>query len=150
MNCANAIAQCISAISAVDASRGIAEFTLKEHLVLTSDDGQAVAKAMGMKEPGNTLYPCRACDIKASRDGTTGLYVRHTNIDINRLPLRQNFDTLIDNWTPSLANNDINKGVSRRSLLRKIPTLYRPESFPVDTMHYIAHNLTQDVFRLLR
>ena len=136
-------------IPEVDASRGNAEFTLKAHLVLVTDDGRAVAKAIGMKEPGNTLYPCRACDIKASRDSTTGLYVPHTNIDINRLPLRKNLGTLINNWTPSLANNDINKGVSRRSLLRKIPNLYRRESFPVDTMHYIAHNPTQDIFRLL-
>ena len=136
-------------VPAVDASRGNAEFTLKAHLVLVTGDGRAVAKAMGMKEPGNTLYPCRACEIKASRDGTTGLYIPHTNTDINKLPIRQNLGTLIDNWTPSVADSDVNKGISRRSLLRKIPTLYWPESFPVDTMHCIAHNLTRDIFRLL-
>ena len=104
---------------------------------------------MGIKEPGNALYACRACEIKASRDGTTGLYIPHTNIDIHRLPLRQNLGNFIDNWTSSLGDSDANKGISRRSLLRRISTLYWPESFPVDTMHCIAHNLTQDIFRLL-
>ena len=136
-------------IPAVDASRGNAEFTLKSHLIFVTGGDRAVAKAMGMKGLVNTLYPCRACDIKSSRDGITGLYIPHTNIDINRLPFRQNLFTLIDDRTLSLATNDIKKTVSRRSLLRKIHTLYWPESFPVDTMHWIAHYLTQDIFRLL-
>ena len=76
-------------ILAVDASRETADFTLKSYLVLVIGDCRAVGKAMGMKEPGNTLYPCRARDIKTSRDGTTGFYIPHTNTDMNRLPLRQ-------------------------------------------------------------
>jgi hypothetical protein len=138
----------IDGVPAVDASRGNEKFRLRAHLVLVTGDGRAVAKAMGMKEPGNTSYPCRSCEIKASRDGTTGLYIPHTGIDLQNLPLRQNLAQAIDNWQPAAAP-DFDKGISRRSLLREIPTLYWPDSFPVDTMHCIAHNLSQDIFRLL-
>ena len=110
-------------VSAVDASRGDTGFRFKVHLVLVTVDDCAVAKAMGMKEPGNTLHPWRACETKACRDGTTWLYIPQKNTDINRLSLRQNLDNFIDNWTPSLGGSDANKVLSHRSLLRKIRTV---------------------------
>ena len=136
-------------VPAIDASRGGEDFTLKAHLVLVTGDGRAVAKAMGMKEPGNALYPCRTCEIKATHGQTKHYYIPHTYVDVRNLPFRQNMGSFIDTWTPSPHDSDAEKGITRRSLLRKIPSLYWPDSFPVDTMHCIAHNLTQDVFRLL-
>ena len=137
-------------IEGEDASDNNSKFTLKAHLILVTGDGRAVAKAMGMKEPGNTYYPCRACDIRASREGnpTSQLYIPHRNVDVLNLPLRKDLGQIIDNWEPD-QNVDNMKGVTRRCVLRQVKTLYWPDSFPLDTMHCIAHNISKDVFRML-
>ena len=59
--------------------------------------------------------------------------------------MRHSLGEDIDQW-PLHAEA---KGISRRCVLRDVPSLFWPESFPFDTMHLIALNMTKELFLLL-
>lgn len=127
-----------SGIDVVDGET-LQTFTLRAWPILVTGDGPAIADVMGMKRPGNSQSPCRACHIQGRRSATSGnttLYVPECRAPIrSRLCERlQDADLLTD------ENKKIH-GVVRRPLLLELRSLHFPRSFPLDIMHAVLLNV---------
>ncbi|KAK9349589.1 hypothetical protein V1523DRAFT_356731, partial [Lipomyces doorenjongii] len=117
---------------------------VKVHLCLVTGDQPAVAKLMCMK--GHTgKRSCRFCLIKGQSE-TPGApryfplsQVKHTDSSGRpELKSRSNLRQDIEDACQINQKSVFKKfGISGRSPLLDLPTLYWPESFPTDIMHLI-------------
>jgi hypothetical protein len=131
-------------------------FGLRANAVLFSGDGPAISEAIGMKASGNAIKPCRFCEVKATKASNNHWYILHPKAlsAINRrLRLRTNLRKTLELATASGAGDIeglvspifkarlILLGITRRTVLLDLPTLYFPRSFVIDLMHCILINI---------
>jgi tnp2 family transposase/uncharacterized protein DUF4218 len=139
---------------AFDAYTG-SRFTLKAWVTMVTGDGPAIAEAIGFKRPGNALSPCRHCTIESemgeSASNAPGTYyVPHTNYDFNSPPLRGDnlrdvIKLVVDANSPDYCTQH---GITRASILLELRSLHFPRSFPIDIMHCVLLNITENLYKL--
>ncbi|KAK9327864.1 hypothetical protein V1520DRAFT_253423, partial [Lipomyces starkeyi] len=127
--------------------------TVKVHLCLVTGDQPAIAKLMCLKGH-NARRPCRVCFIEGVVAFNKQNYYPFLSIQpdaqgIRQLNMRSNMKEDIE-LCHQIQDNCTYKalGISGRSPLVDFPTLYWPQSFPVDVMHLILEGIVPRTFNI--
>ena len=130
-------------VPAIDAHTGTV-FQLRAWVTMVTGDGPALADAIGMKRPGDSIRPCRTCSITAekSNEKSKTYNVPHSSYNFNDPPLRTDLRKTIRLVEKADSEKSCQlTGVSRSSVLLELKSLHFPRSFPADVMHLILQNV---------
>jgi len=103
-----------------------------------------------MKTPGNAKTPCRFCHIRAKRAPNGHYYVPHNDFQTHRggLCLRNNLRAQIELSIDAGSQWADRVGVTRKSILLRLPSLHFPRSFTIDLMHCILLNTIKNIWKV--
>ncbi|KAK9491251.1 hypothetical protein V1508DRAFT_358429, partial [Lipomyces doorenjongii] len=125
--------------------------TVKVHLCLVTGDQPAIAKLMCLKGH-NARRPCRFCFIEGVVAFNKQNYYPFLSLQpdakgIRQLNMRSNMKEDVE-LCHQLQDKCTYKalGISGRSPLVDVPTLYWPQSFPVDVMHLLLEGIVPRTF----
>ncbi|KAK9364421.1 hypothetical protein V1509DRAFT_572913 [Lipomyces kononenkoae] len=125
--------------------------TVKVHLCLVTGDQPAIAKLMCLKGH-NAKRPCRFCFIEGVVAPNKQNYFPFLSVPLDahgtrrlnmRTDMKEDIECCHKFQDPSMYKTF---GISGRSPLVDVPTLYWPQSFPVDVMHLILEGIVPRTF----
>ena len=119
-------------IPAYDGARN-QSFVLKAHVILVTGDGPAIAEVMGTKSPGKSKQSCRLCTFSGTKGRHGKYFYPHNNNEVTGINagLREQierFERIRRNGikASNLARMTRDLGITRRSILLDLPTIYFP------------------------
>ena len=104
-------------------------------MINISRDGPALAKAMGIANPGNAIRPCHYCTIRATRAPNGTYYIPHSADQLRgNLNYRYNLRAMIAEWHSIQAVGKKKEmstlsGIRRWSIFNELPSIHMPRRY---------------------